>query len=93
MTKLEWCIAHPPAEGSTDFGESHIFTVASEIRAGHDVGAQLVLTDTRLAAKIYDPMFHPFENEDFRGMKNDVSTDADSGYSIEAAAYSEFRGT
>ncbi|KAF3031755.1 hypothetical protein E8E11_000561 [Didymella keratinophila] len=38
-------------------------------------------------------MFYPFGDEDFRGMKNDISTNADSEYSIEAAAYSELQGT
>lgn len=89
MTQFDWCIAHPPIEGSTDFGESHAFTILSKIRAGPDVGTQLVLTDAGLVAKIYDPLFYPFEDEDFQGTKIDVSAIADSEYCIEAAAYSE----
>ncbi|KAF2623894.1 hypothetical protein BU25DRAFT_349111, partial [Macroventuria anomochaeta] len=90
---LDWCLAHPPAEGCTSFDDTCSFTVTSGIRTGENLGAQLVLTDTGLVAKIYDPLFYSFQDQDFQDLEVDVATAADSEYSIEAAAYSELQGT
>ena len=59
-TQLDWYLAHPPADGCTSFDDTCSFTVTSGIRTGENLGAQLVLTDTGLVAKIYDPLFYSF---------------------------------
>ncbi|KZM18891.1 uncharacterized protein EKO05_0010396 [Ascochyta rabiei] len=90
-TQLDWCVAHPPAEGATFFDDAHSFTVKSAIRTGENCGAQLIFIDTGLVAKIYDPMFYSYGEQP--DLKIDVSSMADSDYSNEAAAYSELQGT
>jgi serine/threonine protein kinase len=52
-----------------------------------------VCIDTRYVAKIYDPVFYPFEDRELPDTRVDVAAVADSEYSIEAAAYSELEGS
>jgi len=54
------------------------------------VGAQIVVANGNLVAKIYDPLYYPaYENSSYR---DDVIMQADFDYSREAAAYNELRG-
>ncbi|KAF9697531.1 hypothetical protein EKO04_004122 [Ascochyta lentis] len=92
-TQLDWCVAHPPTAGITFSDDSHSFNITSIIRGGEDCGAQIVLSNTGLVAKIYDPLFYSFQNQEFSEFNVDVTTAADSEYSIEAAAYSKLQQT
>ncbi|KAF2790843.1 hypothetical protein K505DRAFT_200074, partial [Melanomma pulvis-pyrius CBS 109.77] len=92
-TKLSWCLTHAPKSGVTHEDEALTFRIARELRTGHEVGAQIVLTDSGHVAKIYDPLYYNFYgNEEWR-FKEDVVTQADSEYSMEAAAYQELSGS
>ncbi|KAJ4336706.1 hypothetical protein N0V95_008544 [Ascochyta clinopodiicola] len=92
-SQFDWCVAHPPAEGTTLLDHAHTFTIQSVIRTGENCGAQIVLTNSGLVAKIYDPLFYSFQNQEVLDFNVDVATAADSEYSIEAAAYSELQQT
>jgi hypothetical protein len=52
-------------------------------------GAQIVVVDRTMVAKIYDPLYYP--DVDDYGSKQDVVSEADGDYSREAVAYEELR--
>lgn len=92
ISKLGWCLSHPPHLGTTHPEDTRCFTITQAIRAGEDRGAQILLTNDRLVAKIYDPLHYNFIDHDF-DRKIDVVITADRDYSKEAAAYEELRGS
>lgn len=74
--------------GTTDDDStcSIVFTVS--IRTGRRFGAQVILTENGLIAKVYDPLYHSFVDKYYKAGKVDVATEADLDYTTEAAAYS-----
>lgn len=58
--------------------------ITSLIRTGHDRGAQVVVVNDEMVAKIYDPFYYS-DNEN--GFKHDVVRCARGDYSREVAAY------
>ncbi|KAF1848881.1 uncharacterized protein K460DRAFT_275757 [Cucurbitaria berberidis CBS 394.84] len=86
---FEWCKSHPPAQGLTLLEDRQCITITDIIRTGDDCGAQVLLTDTGLVAKIYDPLYYEFHLYNVPRRKLDCVALADSEYSIEAAAYME----
>ncbi|KAJ8111337.1 hypothetical protein OPT61_g6046 [Boeremia exigua] len=93
ISKLEWCLAHPPTPGSTDPNDTRDITLAKSIRTGYDRGAQVFLTNDGLVAKIYDPLYYRFYDRDWPSETIDVATEADHDYTIETAAYIALQGT
>ena len=90
MTQLEYCLSWHPLEGSTCDDVTFSFTITKELRVCDGRGAQIVVANGDLVAKIYDPLFYPaYQNSSTR---NDVIMEADYDYSREAAAYNELRG-
>ena len=93
VSKLEWCLTHPPRPGSTDPNDTRKITFKASIRTECECGAQVLLIDDGLVAKIYDPLYYCFFNRDWPSETIDVTTEADHDYTIEAAAYSALRDT
>jgi hypothetical protein len=92
LTQLEYCLSWHPLEGSTcdDDDATFSFTITKELRVCDGRGAQIVIANGDLVAKIYDPLFYPaYENSSTR---DDVIMEADYDYTREAAAYNELRG-
>jgi serine/threonine protein kinase len=59
------------------------------IRTGYQCGAQLVIVNDNMVAKIFDPLYH--EGSSRWGIKKDVVVKADGDYGREAAAYAELQ--
>jgi hypothetical protein len=94
LTQLEHCLANPPRKGSM-CDEVFTFVITKELVVKDGRGAQLVIANDTLVAKIYDPLYYP-PIDDYTGLRTNVVHDADFHYSREAAAYDElstiFRG-
>jgi hypothetical protein len=98
--QLEWCLEHPPRPGFSGPSTTRTLEIAKAIRTGLECGSQVVFKSDGLVAKIFDPMLYSFEQEESHiygdptpWIKIDVSTRADSDYSVEAAAYLELQNT
>jgi serine/threonine protein kinase len=87
--QVQWCRSHPPATGTTRAEDTIRISVKEPLRTGMNDGAQVVLTEDGQVAKIYDPLYYAFYPKDGLRKKIDVTTEADSDYSIEVAAYLE----
>jgi len=93
VSQLDWCLAHPPATGRTHSTEIRCINILETIRIGENHGAQIVLTADGYVAKLYDPLYYPFQNPSYPEEKVNVTDAADKDYIREAAAYSELLGT
>jgi hypothetical protein len=85
MSQIDYCLSRPPLEGRTDLNSQKDFAITSIIRTGQQEGAQIVVVDDTMVAKIYDPLYYRAVNE--YGGQNDIVSDADEDYCREAAAY------
>jgi hypothetical protein len=79
-------------------GEAAIFDVLQELAVGDGLGrgrGSQVVTCTRqgqkgpLIAKVYDPLYYPFADEDSPHIPNDVVARAEHDFAVESAAYSQ----
>lgn len=86
-SKIECCLTRPPLDGTIDEEVDIALTITSEIRAGDQKGAQLVVVNGDMVAKIYDPLY--YRSYDKFWWKKDVVREADTDYCCEAAAYNE----
>ncbi|KAF1848882.1 uncharacterized protein K460DRAFT_364833 [Cucurbitaria berberidis CBS 394.84] len=91
LSQTEYCLSQSLLEGQTYLGEVNPLTITSTIRTGYDRGAQLVVVNDTMVAKIYDPLYYEGINE--FGYREDVITNADGDYSREAAAYMELQNS
>ncbi|CAO2650093.1 Nn.00g013850.m01.CDS01 [Neocucurbitaria sp. VM-36] len=89
LSQTDYCLACPPLEGQTHSEQKQTLTITSTIRTGYDRGAQLVVVNNSMVAKIYDPLY--YNGTDECGYKEDVVLHADSDYSCEAAAYTQLQ--
>lgn len=89
LSQTDYCLAHSQLGGQTLSEETKTLTITSAIRTGYDRGAQLVVVDNSMVAKVYDPLYYEGVNE--FGYKEDVVGLAASDYSREAAAYKELQ--
>jgi serine/threonine protein kinase len=88
LTQFEYCLSASPLGGITNNQEASSFTVVEELALRDGRGAQIVLVDNGLVAKIYDPLYYPSYHED-TPIRADVVEWAERHYSREAAAYEE----
>jgi hypothetical protein len=82
---MEHCLSQPPRESQIHHSICKNLTSTSIIRTSHDRGAQVVVVNRDMVAKIYDPLYHPAFDE--YGGQQDVVVEADGDYSREAAAF------
>ncbi|KAF2789065.1 hypothetical protein K505DRAFT_195748, partial [Melanomma pulvis-pyrius CBS 109.77] len=86
-SKIECCLTRPPLGGTID-EEVHIaLTITAEIRLGDEKGAQLVIVNGDMVAKIYDPLY--YRSYEMFHRHYDVVREADTHYCREAASYNE----
>jgi hypothetical protein len=90
LTQLEYCLSWHPLEGSTCDDDTFSFIIIKELRVCDGGGAQIVVANGNLVAKIYDPLYYPAYKNFCR--RDDVIMRADFDYSREAASYNELRG-
>jgi len=76
-------------EGVT-YDDTMSFTITKELCVGDGRGAQIVVANGDLVAKIYDPLFYPAYVNPYK--REDVIMRADRDYCREAAAYTELHG-
>jgi hypothetical protein len=89
MSQIDYCLSRPPLKGRTDPNAQKCFAITETIRTGQQKGAQLVVVDDTMVAKIYDPLYYRGVHE--YGGPNDVVSGADADYCREAAAYEELQ--
>jgi hypothetical protein len=89
LSQLDYCLSRSPSEGRTDSDLRKNMVITSTIRTGQQRGAQIVVVDQTMVAKIYDPLYYSALNE--YGTQDDVVRDADADYCREAAAFEELQ--
>jgi serine/threonine protein kinase len=88
LSQFEACLSRPTLDGKIHENKLIDLKVTAELRTGDQKGAQIVVVNGCMVAKIYDPLYYP-ATDDLLGKKNDVVRDADTDYCYEAAAYNE----
>ena len=86
LPQIDYCLIRQPLEGRT-LDESRVLTITGTIRTGCSFGAQVVVVNGNIVAKIYDPLYDA--GGDCYDNKRDVVWLADGDYSRETAAYEE----
>mgnify|MGYP003624090480 CR=1 FL=1 len=89
LSQVEFCTSRAPLQGRSIKDSCKSLTITSIIRSRHNRGAQLVVVNNAMVAKIYDPLYYRYISEG--GFKEDVLWDADGDYCREAAAYAELQ--
>lgn len=85
ISQIEFCMSNQPLPGRTMTDQTSILSITSVIRTGPRRGAQLVVVNKSLVAKIYDPLYYDPSDD------SDVVRRADEMYSHEAAAYNHLQ--
>jgi hypothetical protein len=85
MSQIDFCMSYQLLPGRTMTDQTSILSITSVIRTGPRRGAQLVVMNNSLVAKIYDPLYYD-PSDDL-----DVVRHADEMYSHEAAAYTHLQ--
>lgn len=88
-SQVDYCLSRPPTVGRTNSSTAKPFLITSTIRTGLQRGAQIVVVNHTMVAKIYDPLYYPYMNE--CGTKNDVVSGADGDYGREVAAFEQLQ--
>ena len=98
-TLVDYCssVALKPPLPCKDLGEIAVLEVTHEFNVGDGLGrgrgSQVVACLRRdgssepLVAKIYDPLYYPFADDDFPHIPNDVVARAEDDFALESAAY------
>ncbi|KAF2846194.1 hypothetical protein T440DRAFT_472045 [Plenodomus tracheiphilus IPT5] len=91
LSQTALCTLRAPLGGNTVSDEKTKLTITAIIRTGVDQGAQLVVVNHTLVAKIYDPLYYEHINQ--YNYKEHVVVNADGDYSCEAATYGWIQGS
>lgn len=89
LSQIAYCLSRSLVDGRIHTEHSKHFTITSTIRTGHQVGAQIVVVNKTMVAKIYDPLYYRAVNN--CGYPEDVVIEADGDYSREVAAYEQLQ--
>jgi hypothetical protein len=89
LSQTEYCFSRSLLQGQTYYEDTKALRITSTIRTGYDCGAQLVIVNEGLVAKIYDPLYYAADNDYNPAI--DIVVEADSDYSREAVAYTALR--
>jgi hypothetical protein len=91
LSQIDYCLSRPPSAGRTDPEVQKCLTITSTIRTGRHRGAQVVVVDRTMVAKIYDPLYYSALND--CGTQNNIVRDADRDYRCEAAAFEQLQSS
>ncbi|KAL5908665.1 hypothetical protein ACKVWE_010306 [Pyricularia oryzae] len=98
QTLVDVCLSSRICKGTTFEGQSHQFEVVDEIAVRDTHGAQIVVCKLdgkpeTYVAKIYDPLYYSFVNQDLPHMPRSTPVQADQDYCNEANVYAGLRYT
>ena len=85
LPQADYCLSNPSIGGKMLYQDTKVLKITAVIRASQ--GAQLVVVNNDMVAKIYDPLFYDESN----ACRDDVVFTANSDYCREAAAYEELQ--
>ncbi|KAE8844424.1 hypothetical protein PTNB85_02689 [Pyrenophora teres f. teres] len=89
LSQLDYCLSNPSVGRNLLHQDTKDLKITAIIRTGCNRGAQLVVVNDDMVAKVYDPLFYnPSEDCHFG---EDVVATANSDYCHEAAAYHELQ--
>ena len=88
QSQTEYCLADSVEDAQSDLQTKKELLITSLVRVGSSHGAQLVVVNNDMVAKIYDPLYY---NENEGRWKQDVVKRAHDDYVREAAAYDTLR--
>ncbi|KAH4029540.1 hypothetical protein HBI56_130970 [Parastagonospora nodorum] len=91
LSQLDSCLSRPFLGGRSITHATRTLTITSTIRSGYGRGAQILVINNNMVAKIYDPLYYKFINE--YNYTEPVICDADGDYLREAAAYTELQSS
>lgn len=91
LTQFEYCLSAAPLGEQTSHTETLSLVITKELAVRDGRGAQLVVVNDTLVAKIYDPLYYPTYHQD-SAIRIDVVERAERDYSREAATYIELDG-
>ncbi|KAH3940316.1 hypothetical protein HBH53_217780 [Parastagonospora nodorum] len=91
LSQLDSCLSRPFLGGRSITHATRTLTITSTIRSGYGRGAQILVINNNMVAKIYDPLYYKFINE--YDYTEPVICDADGDYLREAAAYTELQSS
>jgi serine/threonine protein kinase len=89
LSQIEHCISCLSLLGTTHEVETRDLEITSLLRTGYDCGAQVVVVNGGMVAKIYDPLYYDAFDE-YGRVCNTLEL-ADGDYSREAAAYKQLQ--
>ncbi|TLD15197.1 hypothetical protein PspLS_10780 [Pyricularia sp. CBS 133598] len=97
-TLVDACLSSAICKGTTHQDQSHQFEVVDEIAVRNTHGAQIVVCKLdgqpkSYVAKIYDPLYYSFPNQDLPHMPRSTTAQADQDYCNEANVYAGLRYT
>jgi serine/threonine protein kinase len=91
-SQLDICLSNPPLEGPAGHAtEKRTLAITGEIAVKDGRGAQVVVGNNRVVAKIYDPLYYLHNDGSVVRAIDDFTFLADSDYTREAAAYNELK--
>jgi hypothetical protein len=91
LSQVDYCLSRPPSADRIDPEVRKCLTITSTLRTGRHRGAQIVVVDHTMVAKIYDPLYYSALNE--YGGHDDVVRNADRDYRCEAAAFEQLQNS
>ena len=89
LSQLDYCLSSPTIGGKMLCQDTKALEITAIIRASRKQGAQLVIVNNDMVAKIYDPLY--YDNSNGCGGEIDVVYKAYSDYRTEAAVYQELQ--
>jgi len=85
LSQVDYCLCNPSIGGNMLYQDTTVLKITAVIRTSQ--GAQLVVVNNDMVAKIYDQLFY----DDSNTVSGDVVYTANSDYCREAAAYEELQ--
>lgn len=89
LSQPEFCVSRPPLGGTALPLAKQLLTITGIIKTGYNRGAQVVVVNNCMVAKIYDPFYYRYVND--YGYKENVIWNADGDFACECAAYTELQ--
>ena len=88
-THLEFCLTHTSSRGETKYEESRELKITEELKVQDGAGAQVVIVNNSLVAKIFNPLYYSYRSSLNRRVPVDVVEKASREHSLEVASYRE----
>lgn len=90
-SQLDFCLSETTDDVPSDTSTQKKLIITSLIRVGSNRGAQIVVVNNDLVAKIYDPLYYKEYDDDWFRCRHDTVDDAKYDYDREVAAYNRLQ--